>query len=116
MTDDERQFMRVAKRVCAATGYLELGMAQHALDCLTELGPSGPFEAEIELLRGEALRRQERFKDAAVALKAAADKLPAPHDVAAWLALSLCQKRAGDMVDSINTLAKARGASPLRRF
>jgi tetratricopeptide (TPR) repeat protein len=116
MTEDEKQFIRVAKRVCAATGYLELGMAQHALDSLTELGPLGPFEAEIELLRGEALRRQRRFEDAAVALKAAADKLPAPQDVAAWLALSLCQKRAGDMVKAINTLAKARGARPFRRF
>ena len=72
MTIDTRQLFRVARRLREATGYFELDMMQHALDCLEGLGELGPFEAEVELLRGVILRRQNRFDDARAALKSAA--------------------------------------------
>ena len=110
-----RQLVRVARRLKEATGYLELGMAQHALDRLEGLGKLGPFEAEVELLRGEALRLQHRYDDAKVALKTAARKFPAPYDRSAWLALSLCYRQVGDMNRAIQSLARARGALPAKR-
>ena len=114
MTSDIAQFIRVAKRLNQATGYLELGMAQHTLDCLRDLGPLGPFEGEAELLRGEALRRQHRYRDAAVALRTAAEKFPAPQDKVAWLVLSRCYRLAGAHAKAVQMLAHARGAFPSR--
>ena len=110
MEFDFRQLVRVSKRLKEAHGYFELGMTQHALDCLEGLGELGPFEAEIELLRGEALRKQQRFDDAEIALRAAAKKFPSPFDRSAWYALSLCYRQAGHVNQAIQSLARARGA------
>jgi len=115
MSFDFRQLVRVAKRVREATGYFELGMMQHAVDCLEGLGELGPFEAEVELLRGEALRMQHRYDAAASALRTAAQKFPAPYDRPAWLALSQCYRQVGDMNRAIQSLARARGARPRRK-
>lgn len=115
MTFDHQQFVRISKRVNEATGYFELGMYGHTLDCLEGLGELGPLEAEVELLRGEALRMQHRYDDAASALKTAAKKFPAPHDRSAWLALSLCYRQVGDTNRAVQSLACARGAAPPER-
>jgi len=95
-----------------AAGYLELGMTQHALERLEGLGNLGPLEAEVALLRGEALRCQKRYKDAATSFKTAAQKAPSPQNRTAWLALSLCYRQAGDTARAIHSLALARGAFP----
>ena len=110
MKFDFQQLVRVAKRLREAHGYFELGLTQRTLDCLDGLGELGPFEAEVELLRGEALRAEHRYDDAASALKAAAKKFPAPYDRSAWYALSLCYRQVGDMNRAIQSLARARGA------
>ena len=115
MAFDFRQLVRVGKRLREAQGYFELGMTQHALDCLEGLGELGPFEAEVELLRGEALRLQHRYDDAASALRTAARKFPAPYDRSAWFALSLCYRQVGDVNRAIQSLARARGARPQGR-
>jgi tetratricopeptide (TPR) repeat protein len=112
MEFDFRQLFRVARRLKEAHGYVELDMPQHALDRLEGLGDLGPFEAEVELVRGEALRRQQRFDDAETALKNAAKKFPAPYDRSAWFALSLCYRQVGEVNQAIQSLARARGAKP----
>lgn len=104
------QFIRVTKRMAEATGYLEIGMAQQALDRLDGLGDVGPLEAEIELIRGEALRSQHRYEAAAASFRNAARKAPSPHNRTAWLALSLCYRQSGDTDRAIQSLALARGA------
>ena len=113
MNFDYRQLVRVAKRLREAHGYFELGLTQRTLDCLDGLGELGPFEAEVELLRGEALRREHRYDDAASALKMAAKKFPSPYDRSAWYALSLCYRQVGDVNRAIHSLARARGAGSL---
>ena len=115
MDFDALKTVRILKRMWQATGYLELGMAEQALECLEGLGEAGPMEAEAAFLRGEALRIQHRYDDAAAALKIAAQKAPAPHDRSAWLALSLCYRQAGDTGRAIQSLARARGALPRKR-
>ena len=114
MSFNRTQFVRVAKRMAEAVGYLELGLTQHALDRLEGLGDLGPLEAQVEFLRGEALRFQHRYEDAATSFKNAAKKAPAPHNRAAWLASSLCYRQAGNTQRAIQSLARARGAQ-LRR-
>jgi len=110
MKFDRAQAVRIGKRLNEASGYLELGMAQHALDCLEGLGNLGPFEAPVEMLRGEALRIQQHYEAAAHLLERAARKFPRPHDRRAWMALSLCYRQAGDTDRAIQSLACARGA------
>ncbi len=114
MKFDFHQLVRVAKRLREAQGYFELGLTQRTLDCLDGLGELGPFEAEVELLRGQALRMEHRYDDAASALEAAARKFPAPYDRSAWYALSLCYRQVGDMNRAIQSLARARGAGTRR--
>jgi len=115
MDFDPLNSIRILKRLRQATGYLELGMADQALERLQGFGDPGPLEAEVAFLRGEALRIQHRYRDAAAALKTAARKAPFPHDRSAWLALSLCYRQAGDTRRAIQSLARARGALPRKR-
>ena len=112
MAFDERQMVRVIKRMRQAAGYLELAMPQQALDRLESMGTLGPLEAEVELLRGEAMRMQHRYEEAAVSFAIAARKSPPPQSKAAWLALSLCWQQVGDKDRSIQMLGLARGANP----
>ncbi len=110
-----RQFVRIGKRIHEAAGYLELGMPAQALRALENLGELGPFEAEVQMLRGEALRRQERFAEAALSFAEAAKRFPEPLDRPAWLAGSWCYRQAGDVERAVNLLGWARGAMPKQR-
>jgi tetratricopeptide (TPR) repeat protein len=111
------QLLRVAKRLNQAAGYLELGMPQQALDSLERLGPAGPFDAEIEYLRGHALRLQHRYREAARRFRLAAEKLPPQDDDAAWLALNAIYNQVGSGFHPIETPGRAeRGNRPHRGF
>ena len=110
MSFDEVHYQRISKRLAQAVGYLEFGMPGHALERLEGLGELGPLEAEVEMVRGEALQCQHRYDDAAASLKNAARKAPSPRNRAAWLALSMCYRQAGDTDRAIQSLANARGA------
>jgi tetratricopeptide (TPR) repeat protein len=110
MAFDMKQLRRIAHRLREAAGYLELGMAQQALDRLDDLGELGPFEGEVNLLRGEAYGVQERFSEAAASFKTAARLLPPPFQSPAFLALSMVYQEAGDTVRADQALARARGA------
>jgi predicted negative regulator of RcsB-dependent stress response len=109
MSIEAKQLVRIAKRLVAATGYLELGMIQHALDQLDSLTSRGFFEAEIKILRGEALRQQNRYASAATALKLSAREASSPHSKAAWLALSVHCPSNGSRQRAARSLARARG-------
>ena len=110
MSVKTKQLVRIAKRLVEATGYLELGMIQHSLDRLDSLASPGFFEAEIKILRGEALRQQNRYADAATTLKLAAREGSSPHSKAAWLALNLHSQQFGGRDRAVSSLAQARGA------
>jgi tetratricopeptide (TPR) repeat protein len=86
-------------------------MPQHALDCLDNLGVLGPFEAQVQLLRGEAFRRQHRFQEAATSFKAAAEKSSSPRDRETYLAMSICYGQTGNMQEAFKMLGRARGAA-----
>lgn len=111
MRPDVAQWIRVSKRLTQAGGYLEMGMPQQALDSLDNLGSLGPFEAQVELLRGEAFRRQQRFQEAAISFKAAADKSSSPRDRETLLAMSICYQQTGNVAEAMKLLGRARGAS-----
>lgn len=110
MTFNMKQLRRIAHRLREASGYLELGMAQHALDRLNGLGDLGPFEGEVNLLRGEAYGAQQKYAEAAASYKTAVKRLPPPYRQPAFLALSMVYQEAGDTDRATQALAHARGA------
>lgn len=111
-TDEQLKWMRVARRLNEAAGYLELGLPERTLQIIDEIGDLGPFAPGAALLRGEALRLQERFAEAGASFEYAARFIPPPFDRPAYLASSMCYREAGDLPKAINLLGFARGALP----
>jgi hypothetical protein len=115
MTLPHTTVVRAMRRLRAAAGYHELGMAKQAMACLdsvVELGEIGPFRLAVEVLRAEMLKSSGDFSGAAKALENAARVVPAPQNQGLWLALSACCREAGDDCRAVNSLGYARGARP----
>ncbi|HID22685.1 MAG TPA: hypothetical protein EYP14_09830 [Planctomycetaceae bacterium] len=83
------------RRLRAAEGYLELGMPDQALEELDQIDSPGPYEAAKSFLKGEALKAQEHYEEAAQSLQRAALMFPFPHGRRAWQSLSECLRRTG---------------------
>jgi hypothetical protein len=56
--------IRLRQIIREAEGYLELGMARHAMEVLERVQSPGTFKSHILRLRGEALRVLERYEEA----------------------------------------------------
>lgn len=93
-----------------AEGYLELGMAQSALETLARAGTQSSLTAHGLYLRGEALRGLERYEDALLPLRRAAAM--APKDIHVWLALGWCYKRTGLLDQAILSMQRALESEP----
>jgi Flp pilus assembly protein TadD len=93
-----------------AEGYLELGMAQHALDSLGRLGDPAGFDAESLYLWGEGLRAQERYYEALMPLERAVKVIP--QDIRVRMALSWCYKRTGRLDLAIASTEEALRITP----
>lgn len=93
-----------------AEGYLELGMAQHALDALDQLGDAAGSSHRALYLRGEALRELERYEEALGPLRQAA-KVD-PDCIHGWLALGWCHKRTGRIELAVKALERALEVEP----
>jgi len=93
-----------------AEGYLELGMAQDALDALARRGAGVPLSAHGHHLEGESLRALERYEDALTPLEKAARL--APRDVRIWLALGWCHKRTARLDSAIEDMQRALALEP----
>lgn len=108
----QMQYIRLTKRLSEADGYIDLGMAQHALNRLEDIDEAGLLAPAVAMLRGKALWLQKRFDEAAQQLQTAADGLGSPHDRQAWLAISLYHRQQGNVDEAIEALSKARGVKP----
>ena len=93
-----------------AEGYLELGLPHAALASLARLGDPTKFDSTAMYLWGEALRALNRFEEALVPLRHAAQA--APEDIRVWLALGWCYKRTGRINAAIESLETALAADP----
>lgn len=102
--------LRMQRTLREAEGYLELGMAQTALDLLARVTEPGTFRGQQLYLTGEALRALERYEEALIALTEAADL--SPSNIHVWLALGWCRKRTGRLDLAIDALERAEEASP----
>lgn len=100
-----RRHIRREKIQREAEGYLELGLAQHALQTLGRLGDPAGYSTESLYLWGEALRALHRPFEALVPLERAIKA--APEDIRIRLALGWCYKRTGRLDLAVSTLEQA---------
>lgn len=108
---------RARRRLSEAEGYLELDLPRHALRII-ESGTDWPnLKFEACLIKGEALGRLGRFRDAIVPLETAAAMNPGDSRVA--LALGWCYKRTNRLAQAIDCLERAGrndSGNPLLRY
>jgi tetratricopeptide (TPR) repeat protein len=98
------------RKLNEAEGYLDLDLPHHALQIL-ESRPDWPnLKFEACLIKGESLRRLNRFRDAIGPLETAASLRPGDTRVA--LALGWCYKRTNRLAQAIDSLDRARRHHP----
>lgn len=103
--------VRRQQLVRQAEGYLELGMAQHALDVLSRFGDGEALPGTVYFLRGEALRWLKRYDEAVACLNLAAEMSPG-RSSEIGLALGWCYKRSGRIDLAIQSLRQAISDEP----
>ena len=86
---------KTLRRVCAAEGYLELGMPVQALAELDAIQEPSTLAPHVQLLRGTSLMAQERYDEAMEPLQQAVRTVPAPYNRLAWWSLSKCFEHEG---------------------
>lgn len=101
---------RIRRKLHQAEGYLELDLPGHSLEIL-DSGTEWPgLQFEACLIKGEALRRLDRHRDAIQPLEIAANLRPGDSRVA--LALGWCYKRTNRLAQAIDALDRARTHDP----
>jgi hypothetical protein len=93
--DANHKVQRTIRLLQRAEGYLDLHLPERAISELDLIASAGPFEPAVALLRGEALKSQERYNEALIPLKQAATTIPAPLNKRAWRSLSECYRLTG---------------------
>jgi Flp pilus assembly protein TadD len=106
----DRSRIRRVRLQREAEGYLELGMAEYALQTLGRLGDPAAFDGRSLYLWGEGLRMLERYFEALMPLERAAKV--APDDVRVRIALGWCYKRTGRLDLAIDALEQALIVDP----
>jgi tetratricopeptide (TPR) repeat protein len=101
---------RIQRQLSAAEGYLELDLAQKALEILQSRPDWATMPFEAHFLTGRALRALGRHREALRPLEAAAALRPG--DVAVALELGWCYKRTHRLAQAIDVLERARRHHP----
>jgi len=91
-----REQQKVARRILAADGYLDLNMPTHALRELDRIVDAENFEASVYYLRGSALKALDDYSSAIPWLEEAARLIPAPLSRFAWRSLGECYTAQGE--------------------
>ena len=105
-----RHRIRMGQLEREAEGYLELGLANHAFQTLERVGEAGRPSSHLLYLRGEALREMDRFDEALVSLREAAEI--APSNIHIRLAMGWCHKRSGRLDLAIEDIELALAVEP----
>ncbi|MEK6247495.1 MAG: tetratricopeptide repeat protein [Planctomycetales bacterium] len=96
--------------ISQAEGYLELGMVEHALSTIDQLGRSDDLEAHVLFLKGEAFRAARQYKEALKELKRAAKSTP--EEIQIWISMGWCYKRTNRTNMAIQSLDQALAIAP----
>jgi tetratricopeptide (TPR) repeat protein len=101
---------QIRKKLDEAEGYLMLDLAPRALEILESQQDWLSMQFEASLLKGEALRSLNRYRDALRPLEVAAALRPGDSRVA--LALGWCFKRTNRLAQAIDSLERALREHP----
>jgi tetratricopeptide (TPR) repeat protein len=101
---------QIRKKLDEAEGYLMLDLARRALEILESQQDWLTMQFEASLLKGEALRSLNRYRDALRPLEVAAALRPGDSRVA--LALGWCFKRTNRLAQAIDSLERALREHP----
>ena len=101
---------RIRRRLGEAEGYLELGLADRALEILQSRPDWSTMRFEASYLTGEALRTLGRTREALKPLELAAALKPG--DVGVAIALGWCYKRTHRLAQAIDALERAVREEP----
>ncbi len=101
---------QIRKKLDEAEGYLMLDLARRALEILESQQDWLSMQFEASLLKGEALRSLNRYRDALRPLEIAAALRPGDSRVA--LALGWCFKRTNRLAQAIDSLERALREHP----
>lgn len=94
----------------AASGYLDLGMATHALSALDAIPRPDAEGFDFHLLRGEGLRMTDQFEAAVEAYTEALSQKP--DNLSVLLGLGWCFKRSNELPRAIAAMEDAYRAHP----
>jgi Flp pilus assembly protein TadD len=98
------------RRLEAASGYLELDMAEHALRALDEIKDPETIPFEFNHLRGEALKALGRWEAALRAYSRALAECP--DDLGVLMGMAWCYKRTSRLSQAIAAMEHANRAHP----
>lgn len=101
---------RIRRKLHEAEGYLEIDLPDHALRIVESATEWPGLQFEGCLIKGEALRRLNRYREAIPPLEIAASLRPGDSRVA--LALGWCYKRTSRLAQAIDALDRARRHDP----
>jgi len=99
-----------ARRLQAASGYIDLEMPDHALRALDGIKHPETTPFEFHYFRGQALRVAGRFDEALVAFSRAREERP--DDLSVLMGLAWCFKRTDQLPRAISTMEEAYRAHP----
>jgi tetratricopeptide (TPR) repeat protein len=99
-----------ARRLQAASGYVDLEMPAHALRALDGIAHPEITPFEFHYLRGQALRLAGRWAEALVAFSSAREYQPENLDV--LMGMAWCFKRTDQLSRAISTMEEAYRAHP----
>ncbi|HEX6985891.1 MAG TPA: tetratricopeptide repeat protein, partial [Planctomycetaceae bacterium] len=102
--------VRAERRIEAARGYLALDMPDHALRELAAVGEPHRHRFDLARLRGDALRQQRRFGDAAAAYtRALAER---PDSLPALMGVASCYRQLGQLGRAVAAMEEANRLHP----
>jgi tetratricopeptide (TPR) repeat protein len=101
---------RRQRQLAAAEGYLALEMPDQALRELSEISDPGEAAFRCGLLRGEALRAKQDYRNALHSFQQASEL--EPDDLSALLGMAWCFKRIDRVDQSIEVMRQAYQAHP----
>ena len=103
---------QIRKLLDEAEGYLMLDLPRRSLQILGSRPDWSTMQFEANLLKGEALRCLDRYREALKPLEIAASLRP--DDTRVALALGWCYKRTNRLAQAIDSLERAPARAPLR--
>ncbi len=86
---------KTVKGLSAAEGFLELNLPLRALGALDQIAEPGMLKPYCQYLRGQALKKLDRYEEAIEVLQDAARTMPAPVNRKVWEDLSQCFRHQG---------------------